>query len=145
MRMDDQGESENVEDVRGSGGGFRPIHGIGLGTIAIALIGGWIFGVNPLQILGLLSGDNSSTAQSGPAQPLQGSSANDPQVKFVSRCFEDRDGLDRRLSRARGKLPRSEAASVSRQLSDRVRSGRGRRRALLSPAGSDRLSRFRIL
>src|ERR1700682_4558488 len=41
MLMDDQEESQNVEDVRGSGGGFRPIHGIGLGTIAIALIGVW--------------------------------------------------------------------------------------------------------
>src|SRR5580700_571340 len=87
MRMDDQGESQNVEDVRGSSGGFRPIHGIGLGTIALALIGGWIFGVNPLQILGLLSGDNSSTVQSGPAQPLDASSANDPQVKFVSQVL----------------------------------------------------------
>ena len=31
MLMDDQEESQNVEDVRGSSGGFRPIHGIGLG------------------------------------------------------------------------------------------------------------------
>ena len=61
MRMDDQGESQNVEDVRGSsGGGFRPIHGISLGTVAVALIGGWIFGINPLQILGLLSGGTTS-------------------------------------------------------------------------------------
>ena len=62
MRMDGQDESLNVEDVRGSGGGLRPIHGIGLGTIALALIGGWLFGVNPLQLLGLLSG-------AGPAGP----------------------------------------------------------------------------
>jgi predicted metalloprotease len=45
MRMDDQDESRNVEDARGSsGGGFRPVHGIGLGTIVVALVGGWIFG-----------------------------------------------------------------------------------------------------
>ncbi|MDP9065696.1 MAG: neutral zinc metallopeptidase, partial [Pseudomonadota bacterium] len=42
MRMDDQQGSDNVEDVRGAGG-FRPIHGIGIGSIAIALIGGWLF------------------------------------------------------------------------------------------------------
>ena len=73
MRMDDQGESENVEDVRGSSGGFQtdPRHRA-RNASQLALIGGWIFGVNPLQILGLLSGDNSSTVQSGPAQPLQG-------------------------------------------------------------------------
>ena len=35
MRMEGQDESQNVEDARGSGG-FRPIHGIGLGTIALA-------------------------------------------------------------------------------------------------------------
>jgi predicted metalloprotease len=85
--MDDQGESQNVEDVRGSSGGFRPIHGVGLGTIALALIGGWIFGINPLQILGLLSGDNSSTVQSGSPLPAQSSNSNDPQVKFVSQVL----------------------------------------------------------
>jgi predicted metalloprotease len=44
MDMGDQEESRNVEDVRGSSGGggfqFRPVHGIGLGTVVIALIGG---------------------------------------------------------------------------------------------------------
>ncbi len=85
MRMDDQGESQNVEDVRGSGG-FRPIHGVGLGGIALALIGGWIFHVNPLVILGLMSGDNASTPQSVPdhvAKPP----ADDPQAKFVSQVL----------------------------------------------------------
>src|SRR5476649_1528998 len=72
MRMDDQEESQNVEDVRGSsGGGFRPIHGIGLGTIAIALVGGWIFGVSPLQILSLRSGGTSSSVSTAPGEPAQ--------------------------------------------------------------------------
>jgi len=88
MRMDDQEESQNVEDVRGSsGGGFRPIHGIGIGTVLVALIGGWIFGVNPLQILGLLSGDNSSTVQTVPNQPAQSPPADDAQAKFVSQVL----------------------------------------------------------
>ena len=53
MDMNDQDESRNVEDVRGSsGGGFRPVHGVGLGTVVVALIAGWAFGINPLQILG---------------------------------------------------------------------------------------------
>src|SRR5689334_3794654 len=84
MRMDDQEESQNVEDVRGSSG-FRPVHGIGLGTIVVALVGGWLFGVNPLQILGLLSGGGgfqSSTADSGQAPP-----ADDAQAKFVSQVL----------------------------------------------------------
>jgi predicted metalloprotease len=88
MRMDDQEESQNVEDVRGSsGGGFRPIHGIGLGTIAIALVGGWIFGVSPLQILSLLSGGTSSSVQSAPGEPAQSPAADDAQAKFVSQVL----------------------------------------------------------
>jgi len=88
--MRDQDESQNVEDVRGSSGGggfqFRPVHGIGLGTVAIALIGGWLFGINPLQILGLLS-------QTAPQTPDQTSdqtadqATEDPNKKFVSQIL----------------------------------------------------------
>ncbi|MEO9163118.1 MAG: neutral zinc metallopeptidase, partial [Casimicrobiaceae bacterium] len=60
MRMDGEDESSNVEDVRGmsgGGGGFGiGGRGIGIGGVAVALIAGWIFGVNPLTILGLMSG-----------------------------------------------------------------------------------------
>ena len=62
MRLDGERESENVEDLRsgggGRGGGFRigGGRGIGLGTIAIALVAGWIFGINPLAILGMVDG-----------------------------------------------------------------------------------------
>jgi predicted metalloprotease len=85
--MDDQGESRNVEDVRGSsGGGFRPVHGISLGTIVVALVGGWLFGVNPLQILGLLSGGTTSSVQA-PAEPGQAPPASDAQAKFVSQVL----------------------------------------------------------
>jgi predicted metalloprotease len=84
--MDDQGESQNVEDVRGSSGGFRPVHGVGLGTVVVALIAGWVFGVNPLQILGLLSGGTSSV-QTPAEQAPQGPPANDPDAKFVSQIL----------------------------------------------------------
>jgi len=86
MRMDDQGESRNVEDVRGSSGGFRPVHGISLGTVAVALIAGWVFGVNPLQILGLLSGGTGSSVQA-PEQPGQAPPEGDTQAKFVSQIL----------------------------------------------------------
>ena len=86
MKMDGQDESRNVEDVRGSSGGFRPIHGIGLGTVAVALIGGWLLGINPLQLLGLLSGDDTAV-QTAPSLPVQQSPADDAQVKFVSQVL----------------------------------------------------------
>jgi predicted metalloprotease len=88
MRMDDQGESRNVEDVRGSsGGGFRPVHGISLGTVAVALIGGWIFGINPLQILGLLSGGGTTSSVQAPAEPGQAPPMGDAEAKFVSQVL----------------------------------------------------------
>jgi predicted metalloprotease len=82
MKWEGERESSNVEDRRAGGpsmggrmGGARiGGRGIGLGTIAIALVGGWILGVNPLTILGVLSGGGgiempgaSSPAPSGPA------------------------------------------------------------------------------
>jgi predicted metalloprotease len=87
MKMDGQEESQNVEDVRGSGGGFRPIHGVGIGTVVVALIGGWLLGINPLQILGLLSGDNSAGPPAVPSQAGQSPATDDPQVKFVSQVL----------------------------------------------------------
>jgi predicted metalloprotease len=87
MRMDDQGESQNVEDVRGSSGGFRPVHGISLGTVAVALIGGWIFGINPLQILGLLSGGGTTSSVQAPAEPGHAPPLDDAQAKFVSQVL----------------------------------------------------------
>ena len=72
MKMDGQRESDNVEDARGDGGGGGgrgiPVfggRGIGLGTIAIALVAGWIFGINPLTLLSALSGGDMPVASLG--------------------------------------------------------------------------------
>src|SRR5215475_6583562 len=87
MRMEDQEESQNVEDERGSSGGgfqFRPLHGIGLGGIAVALIGGWLLGLNPLQVLGLLSGNSVPDNSAPNAAPPP---AGDAQAHFVSQIL----------------------------------------------------------
>ncbi|MDP9044585.1 MAG: zinc metallopeptidase [Pseudomonadota bacterium] len=86
MRMDGQDESSNVEDVRGGGGGtgFIGGRGIGLGTIVIALVGGWIFGVNPLTILGMLSGGGQAVQTApAPAPRAADGRPEEPEVKFV--------------------------------------------------------------
>ena len=65
MKWEGNRESDNVEDRRSSGGGM-PVFGgrsIGIGTIVIALLGGWALGINPLTILSLLSGGGAPTAQ----------------------------------------------------------------------------------
>jgi hypothetical protein len=90
MDLRDQEESSNVEDVRGASGGgfqFRPVHGVGLGTIAVALIGGWILGINPLQLLGILSGADVSAPSVPSTAPASAPPADDPQARFVSQML----------------------------------------------------------
>jgi uncharacterized protein len=93
MRWEGNRESDNVEDRRdddagggGGGGGFRLGSGhIGIGTVAVALVAGWVFGINPLTVLGLLSGGGGGqVAQSAPQAPAHRPPANDPLAKFVS-------------------------------------------------------------
>jgi predicted metalloprotease len=93
--MDGEQESSNVEDVRGSSGGgggggisFGGGRGIGLGTVAIALVAGWIFGINPLTVLGLLSGGGGApSVQTAPQGPAHAPPAGDAQAKFVSQVL----------------------------------------------------------
>ena len=94
MRMDGQEESSNVEDVRGMGGGgggggfsFGGGRGIGLGTVAVALIAGWIFGINPLTVLGLLSGGGGAPVQQTAPQHAPAPPQGDPQARFVSQVL----------------------------------------------------------
>ncbi len=59
MKWEGNRQSDNVEDRRSGGGGMGGRiggRGIGIGTIVIALVGGWILGINPLTLLGALGG-----------------------------------------------------------------------------------------
>ena len=94
MRWEGNRESSNVEDVRGSDGGGGGFGGrsIGIGAIVIALVGGAIFGINPLTILGMLTGGDGSApqVQQGPApQPP----VNDPMAKFVKTVLADTEDV----------------------------------------------------
>ncbi|HXT04172.1 MAG TPA: neutral zinc metallopeptidase [Casimicrobiaceae bacterium] len=75
MRWGDFRRSDNVEDrtegmPEGAGGG-SPIGGlhIGGGALIILVIVGMLFGINPLEMLGLLSGDNGAVQQAPSAAP----------------------------------------------------------------------------
>lgn len=96
MRLDGQRESENVEDVRGSsgadGGGGRglPIggRGIGLGGIVIALLASWALGINPMTVLGILSGGGDGMPAPAPATaPAPARASNDPDIVFVRKVL----------------------------------------------------------
>ncbi len=99
MKWEGNRESDNVEDARGGGGGgggfgFGGGRGIGLGTLAIALVAGWIFGVNPLTILGLLSGGGGGApAVSQQQAPAAKPPADDKMARFVATVLADTEDV----------------------------------------------------
>lgn len=90
MKWEGQRRSSNVEDRRGAGG-LRAGRNIGLGTVVIALLAGWIFGINPLTVLGLLGGGgvDAPVAQA----PGQAPPADDRQAAFVATVLADTEDV----------------------------------------------------
>jgi predicted metalloprotease len=92
MRWEGNRESSNVEDMRSGGGGGFGLGGgaIGIGTIVIALVGGALLGVNPLTLLGIMTGGGTTQVQQGPAPAPP---ANDRDAKFVSTVLADTEDV----------------------------------------------------
>ena len=91
MRWEGERQSDNVEDRR-AGGGFGGLggglprvggRGIGIGGLLIALVLGWLFGINPLALLGLVGG-GPGTESAQLQQPAQRPPADDKTAAFVS-------------------------------------------------------------
>jgi len=95
MKWEGNRESSNVDDRRGvgggSGGGMLGGRSIGIGTIVVALLGGWIFGINPLTILSMLSGGTPAQVQQ--QSPAQRPPADDRMAKFVSTVLADTEDV----------------------------------------------------
>lgn len=86
MKTDDMRESSNVEDQRGSGmsgglGGMR----LGIGATLLIVVGSLLFGLNPLQVLNLISGSGSVSTQVN-SQPVD---PNDSTAVFVKKVLGD--------------------------------------------------------
>lgn len=117
MKWEGQEQSDNVEDRRdqsgggGGGGGLGGLLGgrnIGLGSIAIALVAGWVFGINPLTVLGLLSGNGNGgggvspvTQQQAPAAAHRPPAA-DKSAQFVSIVLRDTEKVWGQVFQAAG-------------------------------------------
>ncbi|MBC7437218.1 MAG: neutral zinc metallopeptidase [Bdellovibrionales bacterium] len=102
MKWEGNRESDNVEDRRdeggggGGGGGLGGMlggRGIGVGTIVVALVGGWIFGINPMTILSALSGGGAPTEVVQQQGPAKAPPANDREAKFVSTVLADTEDV----------------------------------------------------
>jgi uncharacterized protein len=102
MRLDDQRESNNVEDVRNSAGGGGGMGGrgglrlgggkMGIGTIAIAVVASYFLGINPMTVLSVLGGGGSplSPQAQAPHEPTPEeiqASAQDPGAIFVRKVL----------------------------------------------------------
>jgi len=100
MRLEDERESENVEDRRGEGfgGGVRPGH-IGIGTIVMALVASYFLGVSPSTILSLLSGNVSQVSQVMPARKPP---ADDKMAKFVAKVLAETEDTWKTIFREAG-------------------------------------------
>ena len=95
MRWREGRRSDNVEDLRGAGGGgFGGFPGGGLrlggGGLILLLVGAWLFGADPMTLLSILAGGGTTaevpdaSMQDGPAP-----AANDEAAQFVSVVLAD--------------------------------------------------------
>ena len=104
MKWEGNRESDNIEDRRGDGGGgggFGGGRSIGLGTIVIALVASYFFGISPSTVLSLLSGGPVSQPQSQQT-PSRVAPAEDRQTKFVRTVLADTEDVWTQIFRANG-------------------------------------------
>jgi len=82
MRLDDERESDNVEDRRGG----MPLGrtGLGLGGVIVALVVSYVLGIDPRNLLGLL--DQAAPAPA-PAQSASAPKIEDQNTRFVRKVL----------------------------------------------------------
>lgn len=93
MRWEGERESSNVEDRRADLGAPRRIGmpgrrgGLGIGTVLVVLAVGWLFGINPLTLLGLLDGGDLGVQTQQlppPGDPRNAAMPTDAGARFAS-------------------------------------------------------------
>lgn len=111
MKWENNRQSDNVQDMRGRGGGGMfgggrraGGRGLGLGTIVIALLAGWIFGINPMTLLGIFggAGDMVSGTQAPQTQSVPAGTPQDEMGRFVAAVLGGTEDAWGTLFRASG-------------------------------------------
>jgi uncharacterized protein len=94
MKWDQMRQSDNVEDVRGSGGGFPARGSIGIGGMLVVLALSWLLGVNPGDVLVGLQ--ETEVTQQPPAQ-VSSAPMNDRDSAFVRSVLGDTEDTWQRI------------------------------------------------
>ncbi len=156
MRLDESEQSENLEDVRGSGGfgGGMPIPGgrggLGIGTIVVLGLIGYALGIDPRILIGgaeLLSGGGDQVTQQAQQEPQPSGAPTDESHRFISAVLANTEKVwGEVLPQQTGKsYPPPKLVLYSNADLDRLRPRPAHRRPVLLPARSEGLSRSRVL
>ena len=114
MKWEGNRESDNVEDGSDSnafgGGGSRGGFGggrLGVGSIVIALVVSYFFGINPMTVLNLLSGGSAPSSEAQRPTPTHNSTpttpADDRTKRFIRVVLADTEDVWGDIFRASGK------------------------------------------
>ena len=132
MRWDDFRRSDNVEDVRDSGGGGRGFGipggrgGLGIGTIVVLGLIGWATGIDPRILIGgaeILSGGNEAHDQrQAPTTPTRGAPS-DEAGQFVSAVLGSTEDVWQAIFRQSGQSYRAPRLVLFARLADGGRCG----------------------
>jgi predicted metalloprotease len=103
MKWEGHRQSDNVEDRRGSGGGRLGLGGgrLSAGAVIVALIGGLLFGVDPLSMLSMFTGGGSAIEEQGPAPAVP---PGDIRATFVSTVLADTEDVWTGLMQQEGRI-----------------------------------------
>ncbi len=102
MKWEGHRRSDNVEDRRGSGGGGFGLGGgrLSAGAVIVALLGGLLFGIDPLTMLGMFTGGGSAIEEQGPAPAAP---PGDIRAAFVSTVLADTEDVWTSLMQQEGR------------------------------------------
>ena len=98
MRLEDQRESDNVEDRRGSGMAVGR-GGLGIGGLVLALVIGYFFGIDPSALIGALDQGAAPAANVTASKPP----ADDAAARFVSKVLSSTEDTWRDAFRQAGR------------------------------------------
>jgi uncharacterized protein len=104
MRLDNERESDNVEDMRGaSGGGGFGGRTIGIGGVVVALVASYFLGIDPSVLLGMMTGDSGPNQAQVSQGPAPRPPATDQKAQLISRVLASTEDTWAQVFREAGK------------------------------------------